>query len=71
MGWASWSTGATGTKVVDIAFTNGGNAARTALLQVNGPLPATVSFPPPVSGAVALDHGPGHGAQGSDPVMYR
>ncbi|WP_234383386.1 carbohydrate-binding protein [Streptomyces dysideae] len=46
MGWASRNTGATGTKVVDIADTNGGNAARTALFQVNGQKAAKVSFPP-------------------------
>ncbi|MEU6147501.1 ricin-type beta-trefoil lectin domain protein [Streptomyces sp. NPDC047081] len=38
--------GATGTKVVDIAYTNGGTAARTARLQVNGQQATTVSFPP-------------------------
>ncbi|WP_327311998.1 RICIN domain-containing protein [Streptomyces sp. NBC_01235] len=38
--------GATGTKVVDIAYTNGSSAARTARLQVNGQQPTTVSFPP-------------------------
>lgn len=37
---------ATGTKVVDIAYTNGANAARTAVLQVNGQQATTVSFPP-------------------------
>ncbi|MDQ0930641.1 ricin-type beta-trefoil lectin domain protein [Streptomyces turgidiscabies] len=36
----------TGTKVVDIAYTNGANAARTAVLQVNGQQATTVSFPP-------------------------
>lgn len=37
---------ATGTKVVDIAYTNGANTARTAILQVNGQQATTVSFPP-------------------------
>ncbi|MFI6844199.1 ricin-type beta-trefoil lectin domain protein [Kitasatospora sp. NBC_00085] len=37
---------ATGTKVIDIAYTNGTNAARTAVLQVNGQQATTVSFPP-------------------------
>ncbi|WP_457029508.1 ricin-type beta-trefoil lectin domain protein [Kitasatospora sp. P5_F3] len=37
---------ATGTKVIDIAYTNGANAARTAVLQVNGQQATTVSFPP-------------------------
>ncbi|WP_373463637.1 hypothetical protein [Streptomyces canus] len=37
---------ATGAKVVDIAYTNGTNAARTAVLQVNGQQATTVSFPP-------------------------
>ncbi|WUH12046.1 ricin-type beta-trefoil lectin domain protein [Streptomyces sp. NBC_00453] len=37
---------ATGTKVVDIAYANGANAARTAVLQVNGQQATTVSFPP-------------------------
>ncbi|MGW2813522.1 hypothetical protein [Streptomyces sp. NPDC001415] len=37
---------ATGTNVVDIAYTNGANAARTAVLQVNGQQATTVSFPP-------------------------
>jgi hypothetical protein len=37
---------ATGTKVVDIAYTNGSGAARTALLQVNGQQATKVSFPP-------------------------
>jgi hypothetical protein len=40
------TAGATGTKVVDIAYTNGGNAARTAALRVNGQQATTVSFPP-------------------------
>ena len=40
------AAGATGTKVVDIAYTNGGSTARTARLQVNGQPPTTVSFPP-------------------------
>ncbi|MEW2401162.1 ricin-type beta-trefoil lectin domain protein [Streptomyces sp. NPDC046862] len=40
------AAGATGTKVVDIAYTNGGTATRTALLQVNGQQATTVSFPP-------------------------
>ncbi|WP_107122723.1 ricin-type beta-trefoil lectin domain protein [Streptomyces dysideae] len=42
----SVAAGATGTKVVDIAYTNGGSAARTARLQVNGQQATTVSFPP-------------------------
>ncbi|WP_413230276.1 ricin-type beta-trefoil lectin domain protein [Kitasatospora herbaricolor] len=37
---------ATGTKVIDIAYTNGADAARTAVLQVNGQQATTVSFPP-------------------------
>lgn len=36
----------TGTKVVDIAYTNGDGAARTAVLQVNGQVATKVSFPP-------------------------
>lgn len=36
----------TGVKVVDIAYTNGESKARTAVLQVNGQQPTTVSFPP-------------------------
>ncbi len=36
----------TGTKVVDIAYTNGDSAARTAVLQVNGQTATKVSFPP-------------------------
>jgi hypothetical protein len=40
------AAGATGTKVVDIAYTNGAGTARTARLQVNGQQPTTVSFPP-------------------------
>ncbi|TPQ18309.1 ricin-type beta-trefoil lectin domain protein [Streptomyces sporangiiformans] len=38
--------GATGTKVVDIAYTNGSGATRTAVLKVNGQTPTTVAFPP-------------------------
>ncbi|KOG37230.1 alpha-galactosidase D [Streptomyces resistomycificus] len=40
------TVGATGTKVVDIAYTNGSDAARTAVLKVNGQQATTVSFPP-------------------------
>ncbi|MFI1212163.1 ricin-type beta-trefoil lectin domain protein [Streptomyces sp. NPDC020802] len=36
----------TGIKVVDIAYTNGDSAARTAVLQVNGQTATKVSFPP-------------------------
>ncbi|GHE67485.1 hypothetical protein GCM10017771_91250 [Streptomyces capitiformicae] len=66
MGWASWNTGATGTKVVDIAYTNGGNAARTALLQVKGQQATTVSFPPTGSwttpGTVSVEVSPAKGS---------
>ncbi|MGW0582950.1 ricin-type beta-trefoil lectin domain protein [Streptomyces sp. NPDC002920] len=38
--------GATGLKVVDVAYTNTSSAARTATLKVNGQTTTTVSFPP-------------------------
>ncbi|KQV13387.1 alpha-galactosidase [Kitasatospora sp. Root187] len=40
------SAGSAGVKVIDIAYTNGDSKPRTAVLQVNGQTPTTVSFPP-------------------------
>ncbi|MFF5187487.1 RICIN domain-containing protein [Streptomyces sp. NPDC000345] len=40
------TTGAAGTKLVDITYANGGSTARKATLQVNGQYRQVVSFPP-------------------------
>ncbi|MDX3129927.1 ricin-type beta-trefoil lectin domain protein [Streptomyces europaeiscabiei] len=40
------TTGAAGTKLVDITYANGGSTARKATVQVNGQYTSVVSFPP-------------------------
>ncbi|WP_408647462.1 RICIN domain-containing protein [Streptomyces geranii] len=40
------TTGAAGTKLVDITYANGGGTARKATVQVNGQYTSVVSFPP-------------------------
>ncbi|WP_340374207.1 ricin-type beta-trefoil lectin domain protein [Streptomyces sp. SS7] len=44
------TAGATGTKIVDVAYTNTASTPRTATLKVNGQGATTVSFPPTGSG---------------------
>ncbi|MFF4655959.1 ricin-type beta-trefoil lectin domain protein [Streptomyces sp. NPDC001381] len=45
-GFSGVVAGATGTKIVDVAYTNTATTARTATLKVNGQTSTTVSFPP-------------------------
>ncbi|MGW1029016.1 ricin-type beta-trefoil lectin domain protein [Streptomyces sp. NPDC002577] len=56
----------TGTKVIDIAYTNGSNATRTAVLRVNGQNPTTVAFPKTASwttpGTVSVEVSLGKGS---------
>ncbi|WP_133915926.1 ricin-type beta-trefoil lectin domain protein [Streptomyces sp. NBC_00582] len=44
------AAGATGTKIVDVAYTNTASTAKTATLKVNGQGATTVSFPPTGAG---------------------
>ncbi|MFF1292600.1 MULTISPECIES: ricin-type beta-trefoil lectin domain protein [unclassified Streptomyces] len=45
------TTGAAGTKLVDVTYANGGSTARRATIQVNGQYTFVVSFPPTGSAA--------------------
>jgi hypothetical protein len=45
------TTGAAGTKLVDITYANGGSTGRRATIQVNGQYTSVVSFPPTGSAA--------------------